>query len=87
LENILTKTIKQHRKDWENILTNIIWAYNTTWKETTRFTPYESFHGKKVMLPIEFEIQTLWTTLDLGFNLFKAQQKRMNNLNAQDEYK
>jgi transposase InsO family protein len=33
LENILTKTIIMHKKDWENKLIEAIWAYNT-WKTT-----------------------------------------------------
>jgi hypothetical protein len=73
LENIITKTIKKHRRDWENRLTKVVWAYNTTWKTTTMFTPYDLVYGKKVMLPIEFEIQTLRTTLQLGLELSEAQ--------------
>eukprot|EP00253_Pinus_taeda_P030142 PITA_30142 len=41
LEEILTKVVGSSRKDWENRLVEATWAYNTTWKTTTGFTPYE----------------------------------------------
>jgi hypothetical protein len=76
MESILTKAVEQHNmRDWENKSIEAVWAYNTTWKTTIVFTPYELVYGKKVMLPIEFEIQTLRTTLQLGLDLSKAQQE------------
>jgi hypothetical protein len=46
LENILTKTVQFHHRDWENKLSEVVWAYRTTWKTSTRFTPYELVYGK-----------------------------------------
>jgi hypothetical protein len=71
--------VKQHTKDWVNRLTKVVWAYNTTWKTTTRFTLYELVYGKMVMLPIEFEVKTLKTGIDLGLNLSESQQYRGTN--------
>lgn len=48
---------------------------NITWKSTTGFTPYELVYGKKPLLPIEFEIQTLRLAMEVGLNLTKAQKK------------
>jgi hypothetical protein len=31
LENILTKTVQLHLKDWEDKLPDALWAYITTW--------------------------------------------------------
>jgi len=41
LEGILTKVVSSNKKDWADILVEATWAYNTTWKTTTGFTPYE----------------------------------------------
>ena len=54
LEGILTKVVRNSRKDWANRLIEVTWAYNTTWKTTTGFTPYELVYGKKALLLIEF---------------------------------
>jgi hypothetical protein len=64
-----------HKKDWENRLIEVVWAYNTTWKTTIGFTPYELVYGKKVMFPIEFEISTLRTTSNLNLDLSSTQKK------------
>ena len=55
LESILTKVVSSSRKDWVDILVEATWAYNTTWKTTTGFTPYDLIYGKKALLAVEFE--------------------------------
>eukprot|EP00253_Pinus_taeda_P035367 PITA_35367 len=50
LERILTKVVSSNRKDWADQLIEATWAYNTTWKTTTGFTPYELVYGKKALL-------------------------------------
>jgi len=85
IEAILTKTVAVHKKDWANRLLEAVWAYRTTWKTTTGFTPFELLYGKIAMMPIEFEHKTLWTALDLGMDLSKAQKERIMQLNALDE--
>lgn len=69
LENILTKIVSSGRKCWAKKLPKVVWAYNTTWKSTTSFSPYELVFGKKPLVPIEFEPQTLRTTMELGLDL------------------
>jgi len=51
--------ISSSRKDWEDRLVEATWAYNTTWKTTVGFTRYELVYGKKALLSIEFEYNTL----------------------------
>eukprot|EP00253_Pinus_taeda_P026606 PITA_26606 len=59
LEAILTKLVNSSRKGWADRLVKATWVYNTTWKTTTRFTPYELVYGKKALLSIKFEYNTL----------------------------
>jgi hypothetical protein len=85
LEAILTKTIHHHHKDWVDRLPEALWAYRTTWRNTTGFTPYELVYGKRVVLPIEFEIKTLSIALQVGLDLSKSQQHRLEQINELDE--
>lgn len=85
IEAILTKTVQIHRKDWSSRLTEAVWAYRTTWKTTTGFTPFELVYGKAAMLSIEFEHKTLRTTLELNISLPAAQEERLLHLNSLDE--
>jgi hypothetical protein len=58
LEAILTKNVQLHHRYWDDRLPDALWAYQTTWRNTTRHTPYELVYGKQVLLPIEFQVRT-----------------------------
>jgi hypothetical protein len=85
LESIMTKTIQMHRKDWSDNLNEAVWAYRITWKNRIGFTPYHLVYGKKVLLPIEFQIHTFKLAVDLGTNISEAQKERIMQLNQLDE--
>eukprot|EP00253_Pinus_taeda_P036181 PITA_36181 len=72
LEGILTKVVSSSRKYWANRLVEATWSYNTTWKTTTRFAPYELVYGKKALFPIEFEYNTLRMAAQLDVDLSSA---------------
>jgi len=74
LEGIPTKVVRSNKKDWADRLVEATWAYNTTWKATTGFTPYELVYGKKALLSIEFEYNTLRITTQLDLDLSSAQK-------------
>ena len=57
IEDILTKTVKEKRKDWSQRLPEALWAYITTWRNIIGFSPYELVYGKSVVFPVEFEIK------------------------------
>ena len=86
LEGILTKVVSSSRKDWADRLVEATWAYNTTWKTTTGFTPYELVYGKRDLLSIEFEYNTLRMAAQLDLDLIHAQQERLLQLNGLDEH-
>jgi len=85
IKAILTKTIKENRRDWFQRLPEALWAYRTTWRNTTRFSPYELVFGRNVVFPIEFEIKTLRTALDVNLDLNDAQTARLQQLQELDE--
>eukprot|EP00253_Pinus_taeda_P031762 PITA_31762 len=87
LEGILTKVVNSNRKYWVDILVDATWAYNTTWKTTTGFTPYELVYGKKDLLSIEFEFNTLRVAAQLDLDLSHAQKERLLQLNGLDEHR
>ena len=73
-----------HRRDWVENLPEALWAYRTTWRNTTRHT-HELVYGKQVLFPIEFQIKTFKTTTKLGLYLSEAQRQRMEQLNELDK--
>ena len=73
VERILTKVVSSNRKDLVERLVEVTYAYNKTWKNTTRFT---SIYGKKAFLSIEFEYNTLIMTSQLYLDLSHAEKER-----------
>jgi hypothetical protein len=87
MEAILTKIVQLHHRYWVDRLLEDLWAYKTTWRNTTGHTPYELVYGKQVLLPIEFQVRTFCITAELGLNLYEAQKQRALQLNELDEIK
>ena len=85
IKSILTKTVASHRCDWAYRFPEALWAYRTTWRPTTGYSPYQLVFGKEPIFPIEFEIQTLRTTQKVGLDLNEAQAKRLQQINELDE--
>eukprot|EP00253_Pinus_taeda_P036103 PITA_36103 len=85
LEGILTKVVSSSRKYWADHLVEATFAYNTTWKTTTGFTPYELVYGKKALLSIKFEYNTSRMAAQLDLDLSHAQKERLLQLNGLDE--
>ena len=85
IEAILTKTIKENRRDWFQRLPEALWVYRTTWRNTTGFSPYELVFGKNAIFPVEFEIKTLRTALAVNLDLTDAQTARLQQLQELDE--
>jgi hypothetical protein len=62
-----------------------LWAYRTTWRNTTRFTPYNLVYGKQILLPIEFQVKTFRIIAQLEMNLLAEKQQRILQLNELNE--
>lgn len=65
-------------------MSEVVWAYKTTWKTITSFTPFELLYGKTTMIPIEIEHKTLRTALDFQINLSESQRERIMQINNLD---
>ena len=85
IEAILTKTITSDRHDWATRLPEALWAYRTTWRSTTGYSPYQLVFGKEPIFPIEFEIQTLRTAQEVSLDLNEARINRLQQINELDE--
>jgi hypothetical protein len=62
---MLQRTVNKHKTNWHHMLFSALWAYRTTVKTATGFTPFHLVHGVEATLPIECEIPTLRTVIEL----------------------
>ncbi|MCO5586811.1 hypothetical protein L7F22_040754 [Adiantum nelumboides] len=56
---IITKHVRDRPQDWDKHLIAALWAYRTSFKVSTQFTPYHLVYGQKALLPIEVELGSL----------------------------
>lgn len=62
-----------------------MWAYKTTWRSTTGYSPYQLVFEKEPIFLIEFEIQTLRTAQQVVLDFNEAQINRLHQINKLDE--
>jgi hypothetical protein len=70
LKTILQKIVSQSKFDWHIMLYPALWAYQTSVKTATRFSPFQLLHGVESILPIEYEIPSLRLAVTLLPNTF-----------------
>ena len=64
LEVILTKTVAENWRDWDEHLFETLWAYRTTFMVTTQNNLFTLVYGTEAIFPIEKEIPTLRVALE-----------------------
>jgi hypothetical protein len=58
LGKILAKLVNANWTDWDVMLVIALWAYQTTYKVTTQYTPFELVYGMQPIMPTKFAIPT-----------------------------
>ncbi|XP_026431941.1 uncharacterized protein LOC113329190 [Papaver somniferum] len=57
----LKKTLDKAKGRWTEFLPRVLWAYRTTPRRSTRFSPFTLAYGTKAVLPIELLVPTTKT--------------------------
>jgi hypothetical protein len=74
LKTILQKTVSQRKSDWHIMLYPTLWAYRTSVKTSTGFSPFQLVHSVESILPIECEIPSLRLAVALLPDTFDLEQ-------------
>ncbi|MCO5553109.1 hypothetical protein L7F22_006630 [Adiantum nelumboides] len=56
IAGIIRKMVESKPKRWDNFLDGAIWAYRTTYRDATQFTPFHLVYGQESLQPIELNI-------------------------------
>ncbi|MCO5585870.1 hypothetical protein L7F22_039803 [Adiantum nelumboides] len=60
IARIIRKMVKNKTKLWDDFLDGALWAYRTTYREATEFTPFHLVYGgQEALQPIELNIPTM----------------------------
>ena len=84
IKRILRKMVETS-KDWSEKLPFALWAYRTSFRTSTRSTPYSLVYGMEAVLPIEIEMGSLRVALEHQISETEWVQSRYDQLNLLDE--
>jgi hypothetical protein len=84
LKTMLQRTVNKHKANWNHMFFSALWDYRTTFKNATSFTLFHLIHGIEATLPIECEIPTLQTSINLLPDTAPMEQHLLN-LESLDE--
>ncbi|MCO5563726.1 hypothetical protein L7F22_017373 [Adiantum nelumboides] len=62
ITGVIRKMVESKPKRWDNFLDGAIWAYRTTYRDATQFTPFHLVYGQEALQPIELNIPTIKLT-------------------------
>ena len=84
LITMLRRMIGIHKTSWHTMLFSTLWAYQTSIKSATGFTPFWLVYGVEAILPIECKIPSLKLVVELLPNT-SAEEERLLYLMWLDE--
>jgi hypothetical protein len=75
LITMLRRMIGIHKTSWHTMLFSALWAYRTSVKSSTGFTPFWLVYGVEAILPIECEIPSLKLVVELLPNISVEEER------------
>ena len=84
IKRILLKMIETSR-DWSEKLPFALWAYRTSFRTSTRATPYSLVYGMEAVLPVEIEMGPLRVALEQHISEAEWVQSWLDQLILLDE--
>ena len=78
---MLAKYATTYNDDWDKYLPSALFAYRTMRQNTTRYEPFYLTYGRDVTLPIELDVPSYPSELDITDQTFEIEYfKRITEL-------
>ena len=85
LVKIISKQVRDKPKDWDKHLSTALWAYRTSFKVSTQFTPFHLVYGQEALLPIEVEVPSLKLLEKIGREPGQSWESRLLSIHKLEE--
>ena len=85
LVQIISKQVKDKPKDRDKHLSTALWAYRTSFKVSTQFTPFHLVYGQEALLPIEVEVPSLKLLTKIGREPGQSWESRLLSIHKLEE--
>ncbi|XP_048138584.1 protein NYNRIN-like [Rhodamnia argentea] len=63
---LIKRHLEDNPKEWDSLLSTMLWAYRTSTRSSTGVTPYMLTYGQEAVLPLEITVQSLKVKLQDG---------------------
>ena len=84
LINILENMLEDNPRDWHIILSEILWAYRTSKRDSIEVSPYSLTYGQDVVLPMEVVVPSLRVSRKNDLNPQEYSEAMVMELEALD---
>ncbi|GKD80040.1 reverse transcriptase domain-containing protein, partial [Tanacetum coccineum] len=81
IKRILERLVGYNPKGWSEKLNDALWAFRTTYKTPTGYTPFRLVYGKACHLLVEIEHKARWALKQCNMDLMLASGSRLMQLN------
>ena len=82
---LLKKFISLNKRDWNEKLSECLWAYRTTVRTPTGNTPFFLVYGCEAVIPLEIQMSSLRVALMARMTKEDNDRLRLQELEAVDE--
>ena len=79
---ILKKLVNENRTDWDEKLYSALWAFRTSYKVATGFTPFKLVYGVEAVVPMEFLVPSLRIAAAEKLGWEESVDRRIEQLSA-----
>ena len=84
LVGVIYQSCAVEGEDWEERLLLVLWAYRTSYKVTTRHTPFQLMYGQEAVVSTEFMVPSLRIVIENKLGDMESLRERLYNLNKLD---
>ena len=56
---MIVKFTNDRKDQWDDFLDTCVYSYNTAKHESTKYTPFELMFGRKAILPLDLDFESL----------------------------
>ena len=81
--------MNENRTDWNEKLYSALWAFRTSYKVATGFTPFKLVFGVEAVVPMESLVPSLWIAAEERMGWEESIDRRIEQLDrlGEDRFK
>ncbi|XP_056176523.1 uncharacterized protein LOC130140629 [Syzygium oleosum] len=83
--NLIKRHLEENPREWDSLLSTVLWAYRTSKRSSTGVSPYMLTYGQEAMLPVEITVQSLRVKLQGGMSKEEYDELMYGNIDELGE--